>query len=160
MTNKFVKLLENHLKGRGRITTTTGETLQSPTRMFKYIGEEIIHLLNTASYPLSIKEISNYLGINIKSVSKTLRQLFIYQGSNNHISKTKRGRVSFYSCQIPIDMSIPNYYKMIKYLTGNNHIEKISKVQSPNVVSILTDLLNLPNSGNFEIELTIKIQKK
>ena len=126
MNTTVEKNLQTYLKKRGRISSTTGETLESPKRCFKTTSEEIINLLNISSNPLTIKEIANYLGINTKNTSKVMRNLLLYQGTNKYITKVKLGRSAQYSCNLPNHVEIPDVYKMIKH-AANVASEEILK---------------------------------
>ena len=70
------KRIFRYLQRRGRRSDTFNRTIVSPCRLFKSIPEEIIDLLIIAKTPLSAKDIADYMGFNVKSVSKSLTKMF------------------------------------------------------------------------------------
>jgi hypothetical protein len=165
MNTLIKKNLYDHLKKRGRISTTTDETVEPPKRLFKTTSEEIINLLNISSTPLTIKEIANYLGINAKNTSKVMRNLLLYQGTNKYITKVKLGRSAQYSCNLPNDVDVPYTYKMIKHTVTLNAIKK----QQNSDTRILSDadinearhkitqeILELIKTGEYEFSISIR----
>ena len=159
------KSLYEHLKKRGRISTTTDETIEPPKRLFKTTSEEIINLLNISSTPLTIKEIANYLGINAKNTSKVMRNLLLYQGTNKYITKIKLGRLTQYSCNLPNDVDVPYTYKMIKHTLNLNTIKTLqdsdTKILTDAAVNearhkVTQDILELIKTGEYEFSITIR----
>ena len=155
------KNLYDHLKKRGRISTTTDETLEPPKRLFKTTSEEIINLLNISSTPLTIKEIANYLGINAKNTSKVMRNLLLYQGTNKYITKIKLGRLTQYSCNLPNDVDVPYTYKMIKHTLNLNSTKTLknsdNKILPDTAINNLTqEILELIKTGEYEFNISIK----
>jgi hypothetical protein len=155
------KNLYDHLKKRGRISTTTDETIEPPKRLFKTTSEEIINLLNISSTPLTIKEIANYLGINVKNTSKVMRNLLLYQGTNKYITKVKLGRSAQYSCNLPNDVDVPYTYKMIKHTLNLNSTKTLknsdNKIVPDIAINNLTqEILELIKTGEYEFSISIR----
>lgn len=92
--------LFTYLQRRGRIATTEGTTMIPPSRMFKTIPEEMIELLQESPFPLTIKDIANYLGLNPKSISKAMTKMMRTDIAPKYITKTKKGKTPYYSCEI------------------------------------------------------------
>ncbi len=63
------------MKKRGRISTTTGETIVPPKLNYN-IGRDVLEVISNASHPISTKEIAYILGIKRKSVTKVLTKMF------------------------------------------------------------------------------------
>lgn len=103
-----------YLKKRGRVSTTIGQTITAPNRLFSNIPEEIINFLNKAKVPLSSKEIAEYLGLNVKSVSKSITKIFKSEVTYQYIKKIKLGRTTYFKCVLPHDMDVSGLYKVIR----------------------------------------------
>lgn len=103
-----------YLNKRGRLSTTTGCTVTAPRRLFKNIPEEIINFLNIAKISLSSKEIAEYLGLNYKSVSKSLTKLFKSEVTYQYIKRIKSGKTTYFKCVLPHDIDISGLYKVIR----------------------------------------------
>ena len=105
--------LFTYLQRRGRIATTEGTTMIPPNRMFKTIPEEMLELLHESPFPLTIKDISNYLGLNPKSISKAMTKMMGTDVAPKYITKIKKGRTPYYSCDIA-GTTVSGLYSVIR----------------------------------------------
>lgn len=105
------------LKRRGRISTTTEETLRGPDRLFKTVAEECLWALNESGQALSVEELSKYLDFSQKSVRKSLNLVLQFPESTNFIVKKKEGKKFYYKAFFPKDTDIPTAFKILTHRT-------------------------------------------
>jgi len=110
------KRIFKYLQKRGRKSNTLNYTIIPPSRLFKSIPEEIINLLYVAKTHLSVKEIANYMGFNVKSVSKSITKMFKSEITYQYIKKVRSGKTTYFRfvSQLPHDMDISGLWKVIR----------------------------------------------
>jgi len=145
-----------YLQGRGRIATTENETITSPERIFRSIQAEVINLLNISTIPLSTSQMGNYLGMSNEIITKTISKMMPSETARKYIKKRKKGRCSYYTCDLPHDIEVSSLYSIIR--SDLKSIPQPDKSDKPRpILKRMADLLNtyLPNS-KFIIDEFIK----
>ncbi len=114
--NPAKKRIFKYLQRRGRRSNTLNYTIVPPSRLFKSIPEEILNLLDVAKTHLSAKEIADYMGFNVKSVSKSLTKMVKSEITHQYIKKFRSGKTNYFRfiCPLPHDMDISSLWKVIR----------------------------------------------
>lgn len=114
--NPAKKRIFKYLQKRGRRSNTLNYTIIPPSRLFKSIPEEILNLLDVAKTHLSVKEIADYMGFNVKSVSKSLTKMFKSEITTQYIKKIRSGKTTYFRFVFPLphDMDISGLWKVIR----------------------------------------------
>lgn len=120
---KVMEDFKKYLQNRGRQATVEGDTVEPPQRRYKTIPEEMIELLHNSPKALTIKEISNYLGFNPKSVSKSMTKMMQTDIGPKYIIKTKKGKSCRYSANIS-GTDVEGLYSVIR----NDFSSKVRKI--------------------------------
>lgn len=107
-----IRKLEQRLYRRGMLQTQSGVVIKPPKRLFKTIGEEVLWILNQEKLSLSVKEISNYLGKDVKTVGKVMIKLTAT--GVELVNRFKKSTTFKYNVNFNKDLDIPTIYKMAR----------------------------------------------
>ena len=150
------KVFLNTLKERGLRITTEGTIVNPIERKFKTIYEEIIWLINESPTYLTVGEMSAYLGVKHKSVSKAITKLYRDdKDKTDYLRRIQKDRKYAYRADIPKNLDIPDAFNVIKDLSNRKHNTGTGKTQSSSSTiptrDTLSTIRDLLDSGDYEL---------
>jgi len=149
------KVFLNKLKEREMTITTNGFVMKPVNRKFATIYEEVIWLLNESPNYLTVGEMSEYLGVKHKSISKAITKLYRDdKGKTDYLKRIQKDRKYAYRADIPKNLDIADAFNVIKEIgtrKQNQYVETVEDKKPENDSDLLSAIKTLLDSGSYEI---------
>jgi len=135
--------LREEFKKMGRISVMGTNKGLNSVRPFGILGKDILWVLHKINGFIDANEIADFLGVEIKSVSKALTRIMKSPFAEQFIVKTRSGSRFIYQSTIPKKTDIEEMYKLVvttRSTKGNPMIKVIEELDKFGKVDVTFNL--------------------